>query len=90
MISEKLKEELKNIKKGDIVSLTLNGTGLVSDGEDSEVFHVDKKSGLFWIGEWDEKYRKDSIYAHSIETGQTVNNIIPAFFKQVTHVKKSK
>jgi hypothetical protein len=80
------KVDLTNLKVGDFVKCSLHGAGHVTQGEDSEVFHIDPKAKIFWIGEWDETYRNDSIYAYSLETGKSINNFMPGFYNQVTAI----
>lgn len=87
-MSKNIKEQLSNLQVGDFVKTELHGAGQVSEGDKSEVFHIDQKSRIFWIGEWDESYQKDSVYAYSLDTGKTINNFVAGFFSQVTDVIK--
>lgn len=83
------KEELVELKVGDFVERNLHGAGHVTKAENSEVFHIDKTAGVFWVEEWDETYLKDSVYAYSLETGKSINNYMPGFYNQVTAIVKN-
>lgn len=87
MSKNSIKEILSNLKVGDFVQTELHGAGVVSEGDTKEVFHIDKAKRMFWVEEWDEPYRKDSVYAYSLDTGRTVNNYMPGFFQQVISIK---
>lgn len=85
-----IKEQLQNLKVGDTLKRDLHGGGFVTEGEDAIVKKIDEQSGIFWTDSSDGGYVKDSLYAYSIATGKSINNMVPGFFHTVREVVSKK
>jgi hypothetical protein len=85
-----LSQDLKNIKVGDKLKMNLHGAGHVTAGEDAVVKKVNQELGIFWTDNSDGGYVESSLYAYSIETGMTINNMISGFFLKVCEVTPKK
>lgn len=90
MTDNTLAESLKNIQEGDTIECNLHGAGCVTPADNAVIKKINKNLGIFWTDNSDGGYVADSLYAFSISTGITVNNMIPGFFMKVSKVVPKK
>lgn len=75
-----MSEQKLNLKNEDLVVRELHGAGFIT----KSLVRVEKvEKNIFYIEGADGYYADDSVYAFSLENGESINNFTPGFFSKI-------